>query len=247
MRFSFRGLAAHVPSVASRLIVVSTIAVAVLFGTTSARAVNIGINLGPSRIVTGPNPTTGKIAFTGLNNTVVNGSISVDFLFTNNEFVRLFTMTQPSFAASMSLQTSGSGFLGFLDGTGYLIDSQGNAIPGFGITGGASGNDGSMGLDLYPLLKDANGTPNDQLQKPLDFYGVHFSLTFPSNPSVHVTGGQFSLGPMGDFSPFAIGPGSIPADIATVPDSGGTIVLLGIGVLTLAGLRRRLIGCHSRL
>ena len=180
MRFSSRGLAARVPSVASRLILVGTIAVTVLFGTSSARAVNIGINLGPSRIVTGPNPTTGKIAFTGLNNTVVNGSISVDFLFTNNEFVRLFTMTQPSFAASVSLQTSGSGFLGFLDGTGYLIDSQGNAIPGFGITGGASGNDGSMGLDLYPLLKDADGTPNDQLQKPLDFYGVHLNLTFPS-------------------------------------------------------------------
>jgi hypothetical protein len=247
VRFFSRGLVAHVPTVLSRLSLVGTIAVTLFFGTASARAVNIGINLGPSRVVTGPNPTTGKLAFTGLNNTVVNGSISVDFLFTNSEFVRLFTVTQPSFAASINLQTSASSFLGFLDGTGYLIDSQGNAIPGFSITGGASGNDGSMGLDLYPLLKDANGTPNDQLQKPLDFYGVHLNLTFPSDPSVHVTGGQFSLGAMGDFSPFAVGPGSIPADIASVPDSGGTVVLLGIGVLALAALWHKLAGVRPAL
>ena len=52
---------------------------------------------------------------------------------------------------------------------------------------------------------------------------------------------------MGDFSPFAIGPGSIPADIATVPDSGATVVLLGIGVLALAGLRHRRASVFSRL
>lgn len=236
MRFSFRGLAARVPSAALRLILLGSIAGIALFAPASARAVNIGIDLGPSRVVTGPNPTTGKIAFTGLNNTVVNGSISVDFLFTNNEFVRIFTLTQSSFAASVTLQTSGSGFLGFLDGTGYLIDSQGNAIPGFGVTGGGSG-DGSLGLDLDPLLKDDSGTPNDQLPRPLDFYGVHLTLTFPVNPSVYVTGGQFSLGATGGFSPFAIGPGSIPTDIAAVPDVGNTAVLLGFALITLTAMK----------
>jgi len=201
--------------------------------------VSIGIDLGPARVVTGPNPTTGKISFSGLNNTVVNGSVSVDFLFTNNEFVRLFTATQPSFDASLNLQTNGATFLGFLEGTGYLIDSQGHAIPGFGVTGGASGNDGSLGIDLLPLLKDADGTPNDQLQRPLDFYGVHFDFTFPSNPSLHVTGGQFSLGATGPFTPFAIGPGSIPADIVTVPDSGSTAVLLGVAFIVLVALRNK--------
>jgi len=218
-----------------------------VFGPSSAQAVDIAIDLGPARIVSGANPTTGKISFTGLNNTVVTGSISVNFLFTNNEFVRLFTATQPSFEASLNLQTNGSTFLGFLDGTGYLIDSQGNAIPGYEITGGASGNDGSMGIDLLPLLKDSNGTPNDQLQRPLDFYGVHFDFTFPSNPSLHVTGGQFSLGAMGMFTPFAIGPGAIPTDITTVPDAGDTALLLGIAFIALVGLRSKMSATNAHL
>ena len=246
MRFSFRGLVAHVPPEVLRLTLCGSLVLVALFGTSSAQAVSIGIDLGPARVVTGANPTTGKISFSGLNNTVVNGSVSVDFLFTNNEFVRLFTATQPSFEASLNLQTNGSSFLGFLNGTGYLIDSQGHAIPGFGITGGASGNDGSLGIDLLPLLKDTDGTPNDQLQRPLDFYGVHFDFTFPSNPSLHVTGGQFSLGATGVFTPFAIGPGSIPADITTVPDAGNTALLLGIAFIALVGLKGRNATANSR-
>jgi hypothetical protein len=78
------------------------------------------------------------------------------------------------------------------------------------------------------------------LQKPLDFYGVHLSLTFPINPSVHVTGGQFSLGATGGFSPFAIGPGSIPTDIATVPDVGNTAIFLGVALIALATMKGRI-------
>jgi hypothetical protein len=106
------------------------------------------------------------------------------------------------------------------------------AIPGFGVTGSASGHD-LLGIGLFPLLKDKNGTPNNDLPRPLDFFGIHFDLTFPDtlNPSIHVTGGEFGL-----FSDpgrvFGVGPG-IPRDI--VPDSDGTLLLLSVSVIGLLG------------
>ena len=209
-----------------------------LAGVEKVEAITIGIDLGPSHVLTGINPETSKIPFDGLNSTPVDGSVSVDFLFTNNEFVRLFTATQPGFDALMTIQTNGSGLLGFLSGTGYLIDAQGDAIPGFEVTGSASGNDGSLGIGFFPLLKDKNGTPNDQLPRPLDFYGIHYDFTFPSNPLVAVTGGDLQLIGNGTFTPFGIGP-HIPPDI-TVPDSGSTFFLLAMGVAGLVGVRLRL-------
>lgn len=210
-----------------------------LAGVGKVEASTIGIDLGPSQVLTGINPETSRIPFDGLNGTPVVGSVSVDFLFTNNEFVRLFTATQPAFDALIILHTNGSGLLGFLQGTGYLIDAHGNAIPGFGITGSASGDDASMGIGLFPLFKDTNGTPDDQLQRPLDFYGVHYDFTFPSNPSVAVTGGEFLLTASGAITAFGIGP-NIPADILTIPEcSSTTFFLLGIG---LAGLVRMRVG-----
>jgi hypothetical protein len=205
------------------------------------QATSIGIDLGPSRVLTGENPEAGPIGFNGLNGTPVTGSVSVDFVFTNNEFARIYTATQPLFQALITLQTNGSGFLGFLSGTGYLIDAHGNPIPGFGITGSASGDDGSLSIGLFPLLKDKNGTPNDQLKKPFDFYGVHYDFTFPSNPSLQVTDGEFLLAGNGTFTPFAIGPGHIPADI-TVPDHGSTFLLLTLSLLGVATYRRLWMG-----
>jgi hypothetical protein len=217
----------------------AAIAMIALAGVEGVQAITIGIDLGPSRVVTGTNPETSRIPFDGLNGTPVVGSVSVNFLFTNNEFVRLFTATQPLFDALIILQTNGSGLLGFLNGTGYLIDAHGNAIPGFGVTGSASGNNGSMSIGLFPLLKDKNGTPNDRLPRPLDFYGVHYDFTFPSNPSVEVTGGKFLLADNGSFTPFGIGPGHIPRDIVGLPDAGGTLLLLGIGLIGLIGMTIR--------
>jgi hypothetical protein len=121
-----------------------------------------------------------------------------------------------------------------------LIDSQGNAISGFGVTGSASGDDGSLSIGLFPLAKDMNGTPDDQFSSPLDFYGVHYDFTFPDDPSVMITGGEFALADDGAFTPFAIGPGNIPRDIVDVPDSGSTALLLTLGIIGLEAVRRRL-------
>src|SRR5438034_81371 len=80
-----------------------------------------------------------SIPFDALNGTVVGGeTMSFDLAIANSEFVRLFTVTSSLFEASITLQTNGTTKHDFLQGTGFLTDSQGMAIPGFGVTGRAS-------------------------------------------------------------------------------------------------------------
>jgi hypothetical protein len=211
------------------------------------QAVPIGIELGESAVlINAAGVETPRYSFTGLNGTPVLGSVSLDIVFNNAEFVRLFTATTPGFSAVLNLQTDGSGFQGFLFGTGYLLDAQGNAIPGFGITGSASGDDGSMGISLFPLFKDRDGTPNDQLQRPLDFYGVHYDFTFPTDPGVQVTSAWFQLVDNGTTA-FGVGP-SVPGDILFVPpDAGlnvkdggsGMLGLLSVSFALLVGMKIR--------
>ena len=184
------------------------VAVALLTLASSEAVRGITINLGPP----GTLATDTTISFSNLNGTGLLGqTLSVDFVFTSSEFVRLFTVTT-DFSVSMTLQTSSSSFVGFLHGTGYLTDSLDNALELPQTLGRASGSDGSMTVELFP-----------QVNRPIDFYGVHYDLTFPTNPAV-VTGGQFRL--LSDTGPFGIGPG-LPPDI--VPDTGSTAILLGLG------------------
>jgi hypothetical protein len=195
-----------------------------------AQAGSIEVDLGPAHTITTQTPGS---FFADLDGTALDGeSLAVDFSFSNNEFGRIFTVTSSDFQASVKLQTNDLNFAGFLDGTGYLVDADGNAIPGYGVTGSASGSDGWMAISLFPLLKDDDGTPNDDLQRPLDFYGVHFDLTFPDidDPSIFVTSGEFWLSsPIGVFG---VGPG-IPRDV--VPDSGGTLLLFAVGLVFSIG------------
>jgi hypothetical protein len=211
-------------AVQSRAVILAGLFFSLLLG---VNAYAIEVSLGPSHTVTSETPPS---PFDALNGTPLSGqNLLVDFSFSNNEFARIFTVTSPDFLVSIKLQTNALGFVGFLDGTGYLIDAQGNRIPGYGITGSASGSDGWMSIALFPLLKDEDGTPNTDLPRPFDFYGVHYDLSFPdvNDPAIHVTGGEFWLSdPSGGV--FGIGPG-VPRNI--VPDSGSTLFLLGMGVV----------------
>jgi len=185
------------------------VALLTLAGSEAARGVTIPINLGPP----GTLATDTTISFSDLNSTVLLGqNLSVDFVFTSSEFVRLFTVTT-DFSVSMTLQTSSSSFVGFLHGTGYLTDSLGKSLEAPETLVSASSSNGSMSVALFPTVG-----------RPLDFYDVHFDLTFPTNPAFHVTGGQFRL--LSNTGPFGIGPG-LTADI--VPDTGSTGILLGLG------------------
>jgi hypothetical protein len=211
-----------------------------LFGG-EARAVLISADLGAPHTLTNH---TSPSSFDTLDGTRLYGqTLSLNVSFLNGEFVRLFNITSWTFDAAIKLQTNGSGLLGFLDGTGYLVDSNGDAIPGYGVTGSASGADGSFSLGFYPLLKDKDGTHNTDLLRPFDFYGIHYDLTLPdlNDPSIQITLGQLMLS-SAPGGVFGIGPG-LPRDV--VPESGSTVLLLGMAgllVVFLAGRRRGKIG-----
>lgn len=178
-----------------------------------AGATPININLGASPKVTWDVGTS----FNDLNGIALQGqTLSLDFSF-SGKFVRLFSVTSDTFDIQITLQTNGQP--GFLDGTGYLFDQQGNPLDAPQALGGASGN-GSTAAGLLPLL--AGG-----LQRPLDFFGVHFDLILPNNPSVAITSSDFEL-VSNPGEPFGIGPG-VPPNI--VPDAGSSFSLLILGSL----------------
>jgi hypothetical protein len=202
-------------------VLIFALATMLLAGGGKTQAVVIPIDLGK----TGLSFDT-TIPFSDLNGTSLQGqTLSLDLTFTNNEFVRLFTVTT-AFAAFVNFQTSGSGLVGFLEGTGFLINDQGNALHApKDLTSASSGN-GEMFAGLFPPA----------LNRPVDFFGVHLDLTFPDNSTIDVTGGELQLRSVGDSGPFGIGPG-IPADI--VPDIGSTMILLGIALAGLVAMRSR--------
>jgi len=175
----------------------------------------------------------GPIGFSQLDGTPVNGTLSVDFMFSHHQFVRLYSATDWSFSVMLGLSTTGSGLVGFMEGSGSLLGANGKPIPGYGITGSASSDDGDMYMGYYPLFTDDNGTPDTELSRPLDFYGVRFNIIFPEvNQSIEVTGGQFSLygGPIG------IGP-NIPTVIPTFIPEPSSLLFFGFGAFGLMCLR----------
>lgn len=203
---------------------------------------DITLDLGPSRIVTNQ---INRIAFSDLNGTPVTGTLSLNFIFSNDTFVRLFNQyhipttsdpsrtigTDSSIDIGLGLQTDGGGVVGFLHGTGYIFDRTGNPLPGYGVTGSSSSNQGEMGIGLFPLLRDANGSPNLDLQRPLDFYGVHFDVILPDVPYRTITGADFAVYDAG--GEFGVGP-NIPFDI---PEPSAC-ALAGLGAFVLCRRRR---------
>jgi hypothetical protein len=198
--------------------------VAALLAVATAHATLIQVDLG----ATGRLTSDTTVLFGDLNGTALNGqSLSLDFVFANSEFARLFTVTT-SFEVSVSLQTNGTGLVGFLDGTGYLTDQNGGPLHAPQALGSASSSDASMTAGLFPL---------SSVSTPLDDYGVHFDLLFPLNPSLEITGGEFRLYAYGDSGPYGVGPG-VPRNI--VPEGGDTAILLAISLTGIVMAYRRM-------
>ncbi len=191
--------------------------VAALLAVATARATLIQVDLGGSGRLT--NDTTAL--FGNLDGTSLDGqTLSLDFSFANSEFARLFSVTT-SYEVLVTLQTNGTGLVGYLDGTGYLTDQNGDPLHPIQDLGSASSSNGSMAVGLFPL---------PAVNTPVDDYGVHLNLLLPFNPSLEITGGEFRLYSYGDSGPFGVGPG-VPRNL--VPEGGDTAILLAIG---LAGI-----------
>jgi hypothetical protein len=205
-----------------------------LAGAKQLQATAIEIDLGPPLIYTGINAKVGPIPFSDLNGLSVNGSaLSLDFSFSNNEFVRLFSNTSPSFEVGITLFTNAGTFPSVVtNASAYLVDQNGNALPG-GVVGTSDGSNGTMSAGFFPLL----GPPS--LPLPFDFYGVHFGFTLPNDPSVMVIGAEFVLFGNGDRnSKFELGP--------NVPDGGDTWLLLLVGASGTLALKGRSIRKNAR-
>jgi hypothetical protein len=214
----------------SRLLNVTARVIALSLGLmawSSAQAMPISIDLGSSPNITSHVATM----FSDLNGTQLQGqTLSLDFNFANGKFARLFSVTSPTFEIAITLNTNSSGDVGFPDGTGTLLDQNGNAIGSPIGLGSAAGN-GSMLVLMLPLL-------SGQFSTPLDFFGVHTDLTLPDASSIVITGGNFELisGTTDSRDVFGIGPG-VPRDI--VPESGSTLLFFSLMLLVFPAIYRR--------
>ena len=195
----------------------------------SAKAATIPIDFGPSGVI-----FDRSTPFTGLEGTpLLNQDLALDFIFTGDTFIRLFTATDKVVSVMLTFHTSGSGLVGFVLGSGALLDEKGHTIPGFGVTGSASSDQGDLHIGFFPFFKDESGTIDTKVKLPLDFFGVHFDLSLPLAPSVEITGGDFRVVcnelPFSTSTGFGVGPG-IPKDIKHVPDTGSTLMMLGMAL-----------------
>src|SRR5438874_3284348 len=197
-------------------------------------ATTITINLGPPGRVTGEK----IVSFSGLNDLQLNGqTLSLDLVFSGNGFVRLFKSTSPTFLLLPMLDVFGAGTINDPTGSGYLFDKTGNPISsvtsfGGSVTTDPGGEAFRLGLGgFFPLL--AGGT------FPPDIYGAHLDITLPNASAFNVTGGELGLFPNASqrwHNQFQIG---------DVPESGCTLFLALIAVVSLVGLDAAMRQCRS--
>ncbi len=190
-------------------------------------AINISVDLGSPGSIW----TEQTFSFSGLNGTALNGnSISLDVMFSNEEFIRVFSTTAVTFDVLLRLQSDANGLVGFARGTAYLLDQNDTALHTAQVLGSSSSDAGSLNLGLFPVL-------SGELSQPFDFYGIHYDLVLPSY-SAAITEGELMLVSQDPVGPFGVGP-YLPVD--NLPDRGGTLLLLCLGLTGLVGLKQTLL------
>src|SRR5437868_15410647 len=204
----------------------------------STYATTITIDLGPPGRVIGQK----IVSFSGLNDLQLNGqTLSLDLVFSDNGFVRLFKSTNSTFLLLPMLDVFGAGTINNPTGNGYLFDQAGNPISSVTSFGGSVTTDpGGEALRLalggfFPLLADGAFPP--------DIYGAHLDITLPNDSTFDVIGGEIGL------FPNASQPWHNHFQIEDVPDSGCTLFLAVIAVVLLCSLDAaiRRCPCSQRL
>ena len=215
------------PLALRRCVVIVALALAApLLPAPVALAIPIPVDLGSTGIVHGVR----QVGVTPPNVQFQGQSIVLDFSFQNGEFIRLFTGTS-FFQMDALFRINNAPLPQNFAGSGYLTDNNGGALgppvtlQAFPVTD--LGNEIAVDLLLRPLSSNA---------VPADAYGIHLDLTLPDSP-----GFGFVSSPAGgivfDGDIFGVGPG-IQADI--VPDIDHSLLLLGISLVGLVGMRSRL-------
>ena len=207
----------------------------------STYATTITIDLGPPERVTGEK----IVRFSDPSDLQLNGqTVSLDLIFSGNNFVRLFNSTNSSFLLVPMLDVFGAGTINNPIGSGYLFDEAGNPISSVTSFGGSVTTDpGGEAFRLalggfFPLLGDDTGKPGEDGPFPLDIYGAHFDITMPNGLGFHVTGGELGL------LPNASQPWHNQFQIGDVPDSGGTLLLGFVALVLLFTFDAAVRRCH---
>jgi hypothetical protein len=200
----------------------------------STYATTITIDLGPPGRVTGEK----IVSFSDLNDLPLSGqTLSLDLVFSDNGFVRLFKSTNSTFLLLPMLEVFGAGTINDPTGSGYLFDKVGNPISSVTSFGGSVTTDpGGEAFRLalggfYPLLAEGTGGPPD-------IYGAHLDITMPNGSGFQVTGGELGMFPNASQSwhnQFQIG---------DVPDSGGTLLLGFVALVLLFTFDAAVRRCH---
>src|SRR5438034_9269321 len=187
-----------------------------------AHATTITIDLGPPGRVTGEK----IVSFSELNDLPLSGqTLSLDLVFSDNGFVRLFKSTNSTFLLLPMLDVFGAGTINNPTGNGYLFDQAGNPISSVTSFGGSVTTDpGGEALRLalggfFPLLADGAFPP--------DIYCAHLDITLPNDSAFDVTGGELGLFPNASqlwHNQFQIG---------NVRDSGCTLFLALVAFVLL--------------
>jgi hypothetical protein len=198
-----------------------------------ALAIPIQVDLGSQGVFTFPQSISfpePAVQFQGQN-------VQFDFTFQNDEFIRLFTLTQ-FFDIDVLLRINNAPSPLMFTGSEYLTDSSGVAlgppvsIQAFPVTNGLNE---VIGTDFFAI-------PSIGSTRPVDIYGVHLSLNLPNDPAFEFPSGAFGEITF-DADIYGIGP-NIPPDI--VPEAS-TMWLLALGVTALVCGRWKLLIKQTRV
>jgi len=203
----------------------------ILFGT-SARATPITVPLEQANRVRGPLFVPIDAGITSLD----GQTLSLNFVFPNDLFVRLFSSTTTNFHLSALLTLRGEGKFARPFGSGFTFGSNGlpdspifTFPPGIaGSTNGIETFNYSLGF-VFPLMDQATG-----VAAPFDIYGMHLDITLPNHSAFQVLGAEFALFPASNKpweQVYGIGP--------HVPEAGATLPLFAIGLLAMLSFCRK--------
>ena len=187
----------------------------------AAQATMVPVDLGPPKFYQPGNVL--QVPFTLAKETVSGQTLSLDLMFSNNQFVSIVEDTQHriryAFILQIELNAIGApgNVLFLLGGSTYTIGPLGQNSPTFTMGEGTT-------VYSFPLLADVNGTPRNDVQSPFPVYGMHAEINLPFDPDWTLTGGSLFLGEPGAAG-FGVG--------LKTPETGQTAALLGLALLIL--------------